>query len=132
MQDSSELPQQHLRVERDAVKEAGLVGVADIDMLILESRHLLVALVFQDARHEIGPRVVFLFARLIPPVQSVVRVYNNLQKANAAASRFFEIMDADEAIMNESAIFGRCFATEDQKEGMAAFLEKRKPTYKGK
>ena len=41
-------------------------------------------------------------------------------------------MDADEAIMNESAIFGHCFSTEDQKEGMAAFLEKRKPTYKGK
>ena len=40
-------------------------------------------------------------------------------------------MDADSAIMNESAIFGRCFSTEDQKEGMAAFLEKRKPTYKG-
>jgi enoyl-CoA hydratase len=41
-------------------------------------------------------------------------------------------MDADSAIMNESALFGRCFSTEDQKEGMAAFLEKRKPTYKGK
>lgn len=41
-------------------------------------------------------------------------------------------MDADEAIMNESVLFGRCFSTEDQKEGMAAFLEKRKPTYKGK
>ena len=41
-------------------------------------------------------------------------------------------MDADEAIMNESVLFGRCFSTEDQKEGIAAFLEKRKPTYKGK
>ena len=42
---------------------------------------------------------VILFARLIPPVQSMVRVYNNLQKANAAASRFFEVMDADESIL---------------------------------
>lgn len=42
---------------------------------------------------------IIIFARLIPPVQSMVRVYNNLQKANASASRFFEIMDADEAIL---------------------------------
>ncbi|MBQ6068043.1 MAG: ABC transporter ATP-binding protein [Bacteroidales bacterium] len=41
---------------------------------------------------------VILFARLIPPVQSVVRVYNNLQKANAAAQRVFELLDADETI----------------------------------
>ncbi|MBQ3710309.1 MAG: enoyl-CoA hydratase/isomerase family protein [Bacteroidales bacterium] len=41
-------------------------------------------------------------------------------------------MDVDRAIENESVFFGRCFLTEDQKEGMAAFLEKRKPTYKGK
>ena len=44
---------------------------------------------------------VILFARLIPPVQSVVRVYNNLQKANAGAARFFEIMDADEGIVEQ-------------------------------
>jgi subfamily B ATP-binding cassette protein MsbA len=42
---------------------------------------------------------IILFARLIPPVQSIVRVYNNLQKANAAAARIFEIMDADETIL---------------------------------
>ena len=44
---------------------------------------------------------VILFARLVPPVQSIVRVYNNLQKANAAATRIFEIMDADETIIEK-------------------------------
>lgn len=32
----------------------------------------------------------------------------------------------------ERNLFGLCFATEDQKEGMAAFLEKRPPDYKGR
>ena len=41
-------------------------------------------------------------------------------------------MEADEAIMYESSIFGRCFATEDQKNGMKAFLEKGKCEFQGK
>ena len=41
-------------------------------------------------------------------------------------------MNADAAIQNESAIFGRCFATEDQKQGMKAFLEKGKYEFVGK
>lgn len=35
-------------------------------------------------------------------------------------------------IAYESEAFGLCFATEDQKEGMGAFVEKRKPVFTGK
>ena len=41
-------------------------------------------------------------------------------------------MDAEDAIAFENRAFGHCFATEDQKEGMKAFLEKRKPNFTGK
>lgn len=41
-------------------------------------------------------------------------------------------MDANEAILYENGIFGRCFATEDQKNGMAAFLNKGKCEFQGK
>jgi enoyl-CoA hydratase len=40
-------------------------------------------------------------------------------------------LDIDSGLDFEAEAFGLCFGTEDQKEGMAAFLEKRKPTYRG-
>lgn len=42
-----------------------------------------------------------IFARIISPLQSVVTAYYNLQKANAAAVRLYEILDADEKILEE-------------------------------
>jgi enoyl-CoA hydratase len=41
-------------------------------------------------------------------------------------------VDLRNALAMEADAFGLCFASEDQKEGMAAFIEKRKPVFKGK
>ena len=40
--------------------------------------------------------------------------------------------DMDTAIQFEASLFGICFSSEDQKEGMKAFLEKRAPKFKTK
>lgn len=40
-------------------------------------------------------------------------------------------LDNKEGLMLEAKDFGLCFATKDQKEGMTAFVDKRKPTYTG-
>ncbi len=40
--------------------------------------------------------------------------------------------DLETGVAYEAEVFGLCFATADQKEGMAAFLEKRKPNFTGK
>lgn len=41
-------------------------------------------------------------------------------------------LPADEAVAFENKLFGKCFATEDQKAGMQAFLTKGKATFQGK
>ncbi|MBC7075550.1 MAG: short-chain-enoyl-CoA hydratase [Syntrophomonadaceae bacterium] len=40
--------------------------------------------------------------------------------------------DIDRGLTVEADVFGLCFATEDQKEGMRAFVEKRKANFSGK
>ena len=51
-----------------------------------------------------------------------------LRYAKACIDRGMQT-DIDTAIAIENELFAMCFATEDQKEGMKAFLEKRKPVF---
>ena len=54
-----------------------------------------------------------------------------IQLAKEAVNRSFETV-LDEGLAFERKNFYLTFASEDQKEGMKAFIEKRKPEYKGK
>lgn len=53
---------------------------------------------------------VILFARLIPPIQAIVKAYSSLEKGSASAARLFEVLDADERIVEQpNAIVMRDF-----------------------
>ncbi|MEN6413853.1 MAG: short-chain-enoyl-CoA hydratase [Veillonellales bacterium] len=82
-------------------------------------------------------------------VQRVVAPENLLEEAKGIAKRILKKsssavylakdainrgmeMDIPNAMQYEAYIFGTCFASEDQKEGMTAFVEKRKPLFSGR
>lgn len=48
------------------------------------------------------------------------------------AVKFASRSNLDEGLRREVDLFAICFSTEDKKEGVAAFLEKRKPIFKGR
>ena len=55
----------------------------------------------------------------------------SVMSAKEAVNRAFEVSLA-EGVLFERRVFQALFATDDQKEGMKAFVEKRKPVWKNK
>lgn len=75
-------------------------------------------------------------AELMPAVvKTAKKIANNakvaVQMSKIAINRGIEV-DTKTGVAYEGEVFGLCFATADQKEGMAAFVEKRKPVFTGK
>lgn len=54
-----------------------------------------------------------------------------LQMAKEAINEGYDL-DLDKGLAVEGKAWGLCFATEDKEEGVAAFLEKRQPVFKGR
>lgn len=83
-----------------------------------------------------------LVSRVVPRehwFDAALKVAQDMAKKPAIALRLAKeaVMKADElsleeGIQHERKLFYMLFATEDQKEGMRSFVEKRKPTFKGK
>lgn len=80
-------------------------------------------------------KVVDLENLMNESLEMAKKIVKNAQMAvgysKTAINRGYDL-DFESANEIEKMLFGLCFATEDQKEGMKAFLEKRKPLFKNK
>jgi len=107
------------------------VGMAMAKELIYTGRMIRAA----EAK-EIG-----LANKVVPPEELMAEVMNlakeiaskgqvSVRLAKAAINRGMDV-DINSALSIEADAFGLCFASSDQKEGMRAFVDKRKPEFKG-
>jgi enoyl-CoA hydratase len=113
-------------------RTAKLVGLAKAKELIFTGK----VITAQEA-YEMG-----LVNKVVPDDQLMATVQELAAKMIAAGPVGIRLaklcvnkslsQDIDTGLDFEAEAFGLCFGTEDQKEGMLAFLEKRTPTYRGK
>ena len=93
------------------------------DMMTSEEAYAsgLVAKIFDDK--ELLPKSIEMATKIASKGQASLRATK--EAVNAA-----DELPLQEGLRLERRLFHALFATDDQKEGMAAFLEKRKPNFK--
>lgn len=109
-----------------------LVGIAKANELIFTGKVISaeeaerIGLVNQVIPHELLMEEVLTIAKKISAAAQGAVKY-----AKSAINRGIET-DIETGMSIEQNLFALCFATEDQQEGMAAFIEKRKPKFTGR
>lgn len=109
-----------------------LVGIAKAKELIYTGNIISaedaekIGLVNKVVPHEELMNVTLELANKIASVAQIAVKYSKV-----AINRGIET-DIETGMAMEKDVFGLCFSTEDQREGMTAFLEKRKPEFQNK
>jgi enoyl-CoA hydratase len=111
---------------------AKAVGKAIAMEMVLNNRHLTA----EEALHyglvnKVAPVETYLDEALKLATEIAKRAPIAIRSGKEAVVQSFETSLSD-GIAHERQVFYKLFATEDQKEGMKAFMEKRDPEWKGK
>lgn len=102
---------------KELIYTGGMIGAEDAKAIGLVNKVV--------SQEELMPAVLKLAGKIAKNAPVAV------QLSKAAINRGINC-DVVTGIAYEAEVFGLCFSTNDQKEGMAAFVEKRKPTFEGK
>ena len=108
------------------------VGKAIAMEMVLNNRHLTAE---EAAHHGLVNRVVPVERYLGEAIRLAAEIADRapvaIRLGKEAVNKAFET-SLSEGIYLERRLFSTLFATEDQKEGMSAFIEKRSPEWKGR
>lgn len=108
------------------------VGKALAMEMVLNGRFLSATEAYQFRLvNRVVPNELYLEETLKLAAEIAARAPIAVQFAKQAVNAAFEMPLAD-GILRERHLFSLLFATEDQKEGMDAFVNKRKPSWQGK
>jgi enoyl-CoA hydratase len=109
-----------------------IVGKAVAMEMVLNNRHLTAEEALRYGLvNRVAPVEQYLDEAIRLAAEIAERAPVAVRLGKEAVNRAFET-NLSEGVLFERRLFAMLFATEDQKEGMAAFIEKRPPVWQGK
>ncbi|MDD4657162.1 MAG: enoyl-CoA hydratase-related protein [Bacteroidales bacterium] len=111
------------------VRLPSTIGIAKAKELVLTGKTI-------DATEALSIGLINMVVPAEILIDKATEIAKTISKNSPIAVKYSKIslnassrMCAEEAIRMENNLFALCFSTEDQKEGMQAFIEKRKPNF---